>query len=104
MSEYSPDRPYILEQDMALFVATDAETASMYGARVTAAEISNVYYKMRYARFHADSSMKPPPSCGRIFMGYVVIRKLGRSDQYETWMPDHVFEELYTKQVSTSEA
>ncbi|WP_344463769.1 hypothetical protein, partial [Amnibacterium kyonggiense] len=50
MSEYSPDRPYILEQDMALFVATDAETASMYGARVKAAEISNVDYKMRYAR------------------------------------------------------
>ena len=104
MSEYSPDRPYIREQDMALFVATDAETASMYGSRVKAAEISNVDYKMRYAKFHASSSMKPPPSCGRIFMGYVVIRKLGRSGQYETWMPGHVFEELYSKQASASEA
>ncbi len=103
MSEYRPDRPYIQEQDMVLFETVDAETASIYGAIVRAAKISNVDYKMRYAKFHAGASMKPPPSCGRIFMGYVVIRRLGRSDQYETWMPDHVFEEFYSKQASASE-
>ena len=41
--------------------------------------------------------MKPPPSCGRIFPGYLVVRNLGKSDQYETWMPDHVFDELYER-------
>lgn len=104
MSEYSPDRPYIRMQNMALFEAVDAETASMYGSRVKAAEISNIDYKMRYGKFHESSSMKPPPSGGRIFMGYVVVRKLGRSDQYETWMPDHVFEELYNKLATASES
>lgn len=103
MSEYSQDRPYISAQDMATFKATDAEAASMYGRTVRAAGISNIDYKMRFARFHETSSMKPPPSCGRIFMGYVVIRKLGTPDQYETWMPDHVFEELYIHSVSTPE-
>lgn len=103
MSEYSPDRPYIREEDMALFNAVDAETASMYGGKVKAAEISNIDYKMRYGKFHANLSMRPPPSCGRIFMGYVVVRKLGRPDQYETWMPDHVFEDLYIKLASGSE-
>ncbi|QRP63819.1 hypothetical protein I6J77_17275 [Rhodanobacter sp. FDAARGOS 1247] len=103
MSEYNPDRPYIRVQDMATFKAIDTETASMYGRTVRAAEISNVDYKMHFTRFHETSSMKPPPSCGRIFMGYVVVRKLGRPDQYETWMPDHVFEELYGQPVSTPE-
>jgi hypothetical protein len=31
-------------------------------------------------------------------LGYLVVRKLGTPDQYETWMPGKVFEELYEKQ------
>jgi hypothetical protein len=80
---------------MELFETTDHKTVSMYGSKVKAAKISNVDYNMRYGKFHTNVSMKPPPSCGIIFMGYVVVRKLGRPDQYETWMPDDVFEELY---------
>jgi hypothetical protein len=41
--------------------------------------------------------MKKPPSCGRYFSGFLVVRNLGRKNQYETWMPEVVFEELYKK-------
>ena len=39
--------------------------------------------------------MKPPPGTGRIFDGYLVVRKLGTSGQYETWMPALAFEDVY---------
>ncbi|WP_421885024.1 hypothetical protein [Methylibium sp.] len=39
--------------------------------------------------------MKPPPSTGRIFPGYVVIRRLDEPDQYETWIPDLGFDDSY---------
>jgi hypothetical protein len=39
--------------------------------------------------------MKPPPRCGRIFPGVIVVRNLGKKGQYETWMPEDVFEEMY---------
>lgn len=28
-------------------------------------------------------------------MGYLVVRKCGTEHEYETWMPGHVFDELY---------
>jgi len=37
----------------------------------------------------------PPSSHRHIYLGYLVVRKLGTPDQYETWMPDLVFDELY---------
>jgi len=67
----------------------------MYGPVVKASQISNIDYKMRYGKLGSKQVMQLPPSCGRIFMGYVVVRKLGTQEQYETGMPDHVFEELY---------
>jgi hypothetical protein len=30
-------------------------------------------------------------------MGHLVVRRLGTSGQYETWMPSDVFEELYER-------
>ena len=27
--------------------------------------------------------------------GYLVVRRIGTAGQYETWMPDQIFEELY---------
>jgi hypothetical protein len=39
--------------------------------------------------------MKPEPSHSRIFPGYLVVRKIDTKSEYETWMPDHVFEEIY---------
>ena len=97
MSEYDYNRPLITEQAMENFVALDKDIASRFGKNIKATGLSNIEYKMRFGKFKQKCNMKPPPSCGRIFPGYLVVRKLGQSCQYETWMPDHVFEELYKK-------
>jgi len=55
---------------------------------VKATPLSNIEYKIRFERLKRENNMKPPPSCGRIFPGYVVVRKLDTPAQYETWMPD----------------
>ena len=50
----------------------------------------------RYTKFSSSRRMQPPPSAHRhIYLGYLVVRKVGTPEQYETWMPDHVFDELY---------
>ncbi len=92
---YDYDRPFISQADMATYVATDRETASQYGRTVKATELSNHEYKTRFGRFATSNNMKPPPSCGRIFTGYLVVRRVGTKHQYETWMPDRGFEEVY---------
>ena len=95
MDAYRSDRPFIAQEHMSLFDAIDRDTSRRYGPKVKAAGVSNVDYKIRFSKLSSSQTMSPPPSCGRIFPGYVVVRKLGTPDQYETWMPDHVFEELY---------
>ena len=95
MTAYDHDRPFIRQDDMRTYVAIDEETASDFGRTVKATELANVEYKIRFGKLENENNMKPPPSCGRIFMGYLVIRRLGSKQQYETWMPDHVFGELY---------
>lgn len=90
------NRPYVDLAAMGLYEALDRKTAVLYGRRVKAAMLTNVEYKIRHGELHATHRMKPPPSCGRIFPGYLVVRKFGTAQQYETWMPDHVFEELYS--------
>lgn len=99
MDLYDYDRPYIVQADMREYIATDRKTSSQYGRMVKATELSNVEYKTRFGRFAKSNNMKPPPSCGRIFMGYLVVRRMGAKDQYETWMPDHAFEEVYAPAV-----
>ena len=48
--------------------------------------------------------MKPPPGSQiHIMPGYLVVRKLGTPDQYETWMPDQVFKELYERQINAGD-
>lgn len=80
---------------LPLFVAIDADVATDFGAKVRAMGMSNAEYDVRYKNQAATSRMKLPPSHHRIFPGYLVVRKLGTSEEYETWMPDHVFEDLY---------
>ncbi len=94
MSGYDFNRPFINEKAMEHFFAIDRETASRFGKKVKATELSNMEYKIRFGKLCSENNMKPPPSCGRIFSGYLVIRRLGTRAQYETWMPDHVFEEF----------
>jgi hypothetical protein len=95
MSGYDFDRPYVSQEALGVYIAIDTETAATFGAKVRAAILSNVEYKIRHERLKRENNMKPPPSCGRIFSGYLVVRHLGTARQYETWMPDHVFDELY---------
>ena len=89
------ERPFITLEQMATYKAKDRDTARRYGPIVKSAEIANVDYKVRYSKLSSSQTMQPPPSCGRIFLGHIVVRNLGTSDQYETWMPGHVFDELY---------
>jgi len=102
MTSYDFDRPFISEVAMPLYAAIDADVAARYGRTVRATKLSNVEYKVRFGRLKRDNNMKPPPSCGRIFGGYLVIRNLGSPAQYETWMPEHVFEEIYRNEPQTS--
>jgi hypothetical protein len=90
------ERPFVSLEDMALYSARDSDTAKKYGTTVKAAEISNRDYGYRYSKFSSSRTMQPPPSSHiHIYLGYLVVRNLGTSKQYETWMPGHLFEELY---------
>lgn len=90
------ERPFVPLEQMGMYSARDRKTAQMYGPLVKAAEISNRDYMYRYSKYSSDQSMHPPPSSHiHIHLGYLVVRKLGAPEQYETWMPSHVFDELY---------
>lgn len=95
MSGYDFERPFISQKALQAYTAVDAADAKDYGKTVRAGQLTNLEYKSRFGRLRRENNMKPPPSCGRIFMGYLVVRNPGTPRQYETWMPDHVFEELY---------
>lgn len=90
------ERAFVPLEQMAAYSARDRDTARKYGPVVKVAEISNRDYSYRYSRFSFSRKMQPPPSSHmHIHLGYLVVRKLGTPGQYETWMPDHVFEDLY---------
>jgi len=97
MNRYDPERPYFGDDALEDFVAIHRTAALRYGARIKAIELANIEYKFRNQKLKGQKSMKPPPSSGRTFTGYLVVRKLGTPEQYETWMPDHVFAELYAR-------
>ena len=97
MSGYDFDRPMMGIESMDVYEAIDKETAKRFGKTIRAASLANVEYKIRYGKLRDEQNMKPPPSSSRIFPGYIVVRNLGRKNQYETWMPDTVFEDLYQK-------
>ena len=90
------ERPFISLEQMGSYSALDRETAEKYGPIVKAAPVSNRDYKYRHEKYSSSRSMQPPPSSHmHIYLGYLVVRRLGTPEQYETWMPNHVFEELY---------
>lgn len=96
MTAYDYNRPYIDYEEFKTFRAIDPEVAAEYGATVIATELSNSEYNSRYAKLSKKNNMKNPPGAGRHkFMGWLVVRRYGTSRQYETWMPDHAFEECY---------
>lgn len=93
-------RPLLPQGKMGRFVARDKETATRYGRVVLAAEMSNAQYAERHQHLAEANNMRPPPSHHRIFSGYVVVRRIGHSDRYETWMPEHVFAEIYVPEAT----
>jgi hypothetical protein len=95
MTGYDFERPFVDATALPQYRATDEEVARRYGKTVRATEMSNSEYASRHSRFGVSNNMKAPPSHGRIFGGYLVIRRLGTKEQYETWMPDHAFNEVY---------
>ncbi len=88
-------RSYIDVEQMALYKAIDSDTAREFGLIVRATLLPNIQYVRRFNRFGSSRKMRRPPSTNRIFLGYLVVRKLGTSQQYETWMTTDVFESLY---------
>lgn len=88
-------RPFVDRSQLDQYVALDEDTTREYGKTVHAVEMSNVDYSIRHRKLAERQTMKPPPSHNRIFAGYLVVRKLGTNSEYETWMPDHVFDDLY---------
>lgn len=96
------ERPFIHLDQMMFYSTCDLDAARKYGPMVKATQISNREYGYRYNRLSSSQIMQPPPSSHmHIHLGYLVVRKLGTPAQYETWMPDHVFEDLY---VATGES
>ena len=96
MSGYDFDRLFVGQEALRSYTAISSDIAARYGRTVKAIQLSNSEYNIRFHRLSMQNTMKPPPSVGRKFSGYLVIRKLGTPEEYETWMPEHVFEELYT--------
>lgn len=94
---YDFTRPLVDASTLPMYEARDAVEAQLYGKTVRAAEITNAEYAKRHRELAASRTMKPPPRHSRIFMGYLLVRKCGTKDEYETWMPSDVFEELYTE-------
>lgn len=93
---YDFERPFVEFSQLMIYVTTDIEEARLYGKTVRAIEMSNAEYSARYRKLSAERIMKAAPSHSRISPVYLVVRKIGTKDEYETWMPDHVFEEIYT--------
>jgi hypothetical protein len=91
--------PYLELDSMGLFTAVQPSDARKYGKTVRAFVLTNREYQRRFNRLGTENNMKPPPGSHiHITAGYLVVRKLGTRQQYETWMPDQVFDELYQKQ------
>ena len=102
MTGYDYDRPYISQDALSYYTAVDSVAAAKYGKTVKATQLSNSEYVSRFHRLGTQNNMKPPPSIGRKFSGYLVVRRMGTPDQYETWMPEDVFEELYRSEPKES--
>ena len=84
-------------ESMDKYISRNKETANQFGKVVKATYLTNIEYKTRYNRLSDEHRLKDPPSCGRFYPGVLVVRNLGSKQQYETWMPETVFEELYEK-------
>lgn len=97
---FGENQPLLDATTLPLYETSDPEVIARFGASVRAIVMSNTDYAYRYRHLAAKHKMMQPPSHSRIFAGYLVVRKLGRKDEYETWMPDHAFDDLYVLRVA----
>lgn len=95
MSGYDFERPYLEHATMQRCEARDDTTADAYGRIVLAAELTNMDYQLRFQRLSGTRAMKTPPVAKQVLAGHLVVRHPGQADAYETWMPAHVFVDLY---------
>tara|TARA_B110000967_G_C18566977_1_gene402912 strand:- start:158 stop:481 length:324 start_codon:yes stop_codon:yes gene_type:complete len=98
---YDHSRKFIDKHAMAKYYAIDKKVGERYGKTVLAIEISNREYQHRYNKLSASRAMKEPPSSGRIFLGYLVVRNVSGPDEYETWIPGGAFDEIYQPEDNT---
>ena len=94
---YDFSKTYMDKAAMDQYIATDGQVSKRYGRIIRAIPISNREYQHRYDKLSNSREMKPPPLSGRIFPGYLTIRNLDSDSEYETWIPEEAFEEIYTK-------
>ena len=98
MTGYDHNRQYCDHNEMDLYTAVKKHIALRYGKKVRAMELSNREYLHRYQRLAKANNMRPPPGSEiHIMTGYLVVRRLGTPQQYETWIPHEAFPELYRK-------
>jgi len=95
VSRHDFDRPYIDHASMQRHEAIDDTTADAYGRFVLSTELSSMEYALRFQRLNGSRAMKTPPSSKRVLPGHLVVRHPGQPGEYETWMPEHVFVDLY---------
>lgn len=79
------------------FVAINVDALLDHGQHVRAIELSNVDYKIRFDRLGIRNNMNAPPDCQNFTSGYLLIGKPGARNQFEDWLPDHEFENIYKK-------
>lgn len=80
---------------MRRFRAKDATVSDGYGPIVLATKMTNREYGDRFNRLGDTRVMKAPPGASRVFAGWLVVRRLETPEQYETWMQEMAFEDLY---------
>ncbi len=92
---YDFSKKFIDSNAMDDYLSTCPKTTKKYGAIVKGMFLSNREYQHRFDKLSSSRKMMPPPLSGRIFGGYLVVRCLGTAGQYETWIPEEGFEEVY---------
>ena len=97
MTAYDNCRPLTSQKLTESFVAIDVTTKLDHGQHVGAIELSSFEYKIRFGKLQVRNNMKVPTVCESDVPGYLVVGKPGTRKQYETWLPDHIFEGLYKK-------
>lgn len=94
---FDHSKKFMDSRAMHKYRSIDKSTAKKYGEYVFANEMTNAEYDQRYARLKNTRRMQHRNPYRRIYPGYLVVRKMDTKEEYETWMPDHAFEEVYEK-------